>query len=146
MSWWSLLYTAVSFRQLSSSWAQQECYDKTAYFFLSDRCSLLLQYVVVDVVQWTVLEMLPQLTSESPIVGLFFFCPQYLLVSNCLLSECVKAYLLVGFYSNIGIWIYSQYPSVFQIYVNEWKGASKTFSPFLLPSPFKTLFPFTLSR
>lgn len=63
------------------------------HFFFYRTGVLLLQYVVVDVVQWTVLEMLQQLTSESPIVGLFFFAP----------SIC---WLVIAFYLNVSKLIY----------------------------------------
>lgn len=62
-----------------------------------------------------------------------FFCPQDLLVGNCLPSERVEANLLVGAYANTGIWLYSQYPFVLQIYVTVCcinPPASESFSPF----------------
>lgn len=46
-------------------------------------------------VQWSVLEMLQRLTSESPVEGSFLFFVPGILVSNCLLSVCVKDYWLI---------------------------------------------------
>lgn len=92
-------------------------------------------------VQWTVLEMLQHHASELLTVGLFF-CPQYLLVSNCLLVKCVQS---LSFGWVFFFFFQYRHPNLFLTSIcisdacdsilckplSEWKGASKSFSHFI---------------